>query len=465
MKEDREVRSAGPSRRASVAEDRSGHRFFSPVKHPIMRAPTGSPVPPPPADHQAAVPVPIDGPLDTDRVAATRVGAPAATHIGPARAQSSEPLPRFLWMAAVVLLMVGVRYFVPWFAEEIQYAITRGRERAEYEAAGAALVSDPTAEISNAGQRVSKRIGPSVVHINVETATAEVATEPSVFFGHPEHDRSGQGSGVIVDASGFILTNYHVVRGASEIRVGLSDGRRVGAQLVGYDGPSDLAVLKVDADRLTAASWGDSHRIDVGSLVWAAGSPFGLQRTVTLGILSAKHRGGIAGTPYQDFLQTDAAVNPGNSGGPLVDEQGRVIGINTAIVGEAYQGVSFAVPSHVARDVFERLVRDGRVARGWLGVQMDDVSDALADRLRMAHPHGVLVTHVVEIDGNSPARDAGVRAGDVIVGWNGEEITNPSTLSRLVAGTQIGTGATLRLLRDGDEIELAIVVGDRPSIE
>ena len=182
-------------------------------------------------------------------------------------------------------------------------------------------------------------------------------------------ETGGQGSGVIIDPAGYILTNYHVVRGANEIRISLSDGRKVDANLVGRDAATDLAVLKVAADGLLAAEWGDSNDLEVGALVWAVGSPFGLQRSITFGILSAKNRAGVAGTVYQDFLQTDAAVNPGNSGGPLVDARGRVVGINTAIVGEAYQGISFAIPSSVARGVYERLKTTGRVERaGWVSV-------------------------------------------------------------------------------------------------
>ncbi len=435
--------------------------------HPAMPAPAGQEVSEFSRPH-----FPVLNSVARLRVDLSPTNGLESVAVGGSEPKASEPaaipekLPRALWLGAVVLSMIAVRYFVPWLAEEIQFAITRGRERAEYELAGTMLASSPLAEVSTAGQRVTKRIGPSVVHINVATVAATSEREsPPVFFGRTPPDAAGQGSGVIVDEEGYIVTNYHVVRGASEIDVGLSDGRRVGAQLVGYDEPSDIAVLKVEAPHLTAAKWGDSEKLDVGSLVWAAGSPFGLQRTVTFGILSAKHRGGVAGTPYQDFLQTDAAVNPGNSGGPLVDEQGNVVGINTAIVGEAYQGVSFAVPSHVARDVYERLRHEGRVARGWLGVQMDDVSETLADQIGLDKPFGALVIHVVEMDGNSPALRAGVEPGDVILSWNGEEVTSPSTLSRLVARTQIGTSANLSLRRGREQVELTITVGERPPLE
>ena len=385
----------------------------------------------------------------------------------PDAVRASEGYLRFLWLTAILLVMVGLRYLVPWFAEEIQYSITRGRERAQFEQASEYLGKMPLADLSMACQLVSKRIGPSVVHINVANVR-NVSDDSGAQFPFSPRDpgpAAGQGSGVIVDGQGYILTNYHVVKGATEIDVGLSDGRRLKARTVGLDMPTDLALLKIDAPDLIAADWGDSEALEVGALVWAAGSPFGLQRTVTFGILSAKHRAGIAGTPYQDFLQTDAAVNPGNSGGPLVDELGRLIGINTAIVGDVYQGVSFAVPSHVAREVYERLRFDGRVARGWLGVQMDEVPAVLAEEVGLAKPSGALVVEVVDIDGRSPARAAGIQPGDIILRWNGDDVSDPPTLSRLVAKTKVGTRATVQILRAGESLDLNVAVGERPVIE
>lgn len=382
-----------------------------------------------------------------------------------AAAPARENPLRIIWLLVVLACMVGVRYAVPRFAEEIQYSITRGRQRAQHELAQQHLASSPLSALSHAYQLVSQKVSPSVVHINVTNRSPVIADKNIGFF--PEHhDTSGQGSGVIVDEEGYVVTNLHVIKGATEIEVGLSDGRRVGAQIVGTDPDTDLALLKVDASGLIPAEWGDSDALEVGSLVWACGSPFGLQRTITFGILSGKNRAGMAGTAYQDFLQTDAAVNPGNSGGPLVDEQGRVIGINTAIVGDYYQGISFAVPSSVAYEVVERLRRDGHVVRGWLGVQMGDVTPETADRLGLPQPYGALVVNVVnEGPHPSPAARAGIRQGDVIVRWNGNEVVNPTTLSRLVARTQIGSEATVVVLRSGEEIMLNVAVGERPVFE
>jgi serine protease Do len=222
-------------------------------------------------------------------------------------------------------------------------------------------------------------------------------------------------------------------------------------------------VLKIKADGLTAVNWGDSEQMEPGALVWAVGSPFGLERTITSGILSAKHRAGLAGSLHQDFLQTDAAVNPGNSGGPLVDNQGRVIGINTAIVGDAYQGISFAIPSKVAREVYERVKAEGTVKRGWLGVALADVTEEVAQHVGLATATGVHIASVVDQPGGSPAAQAGIRAGDIILKWNDSTVRMPIDLMRLVGKTAIGSKAKVVVFRDGQELTLEVVVGERPD--
>jgi S1-C subfamily serine protease len=236
---------------------------------------------------------------------------------------------------------------------------------------------------------------------------------------------------------------------------------------VGTDALTDLAVLKVEDGDLVAAEWGDSDSLDVGALVWAVGSPFGLQRTITSGIISAKHRSGMAGEVYQDFLQTDAAVNPGNSGGPLVDARGRIVGINTAILGESYRGVSFAIPSSVARQVYNRLKTGGQVARGWLGVELRPVTDEDVFTLQLPDKTGAFVerlpTRVMGVAIPSPAKDAGMQPGDVVIRWNDRRIRQPSELIRLVAMSDIGSSATVILLRGGREMSLTVKVGGRPE--
>ena len=251
---------------------------------------------------------------------------------------------------------------------------------------------------------------------------------------------------------------------ATRIEVRLADGRRLPAKVVGQDRQTDLAVLKVGAKDLIAAEWGDSDNVDVGAPVWAVGSPFGLESSITFGIISAKHRAGKAGNHYQDFLQTDAAVNPGNSGGPLVDADGKIIGINTAILGEAYQGVSFAVPSSVARRVYERILRDGYVRRGWLGAKPTDMTDELAKELQLEATNGALVMEVVrgQEDNVSPARRAGIEVRDIIVLWGEQPIESAADLFSAVGATDVGTVIDVTVVRKGQRLVLPVRVGERP---
>jgi serine protease Do len=275
----------------------------------------------------------------------------------------------------------------------------------------------------------------------------------------------GQGSGFLVDAAGHILTNHHVISNASDIQVTLADGRRFQGTKVGVDTETDLALIKIDADKLMPVRWGDSNEAEAGAVVWAVGSPFGLEGSVTSGILSAKNRAGVAGRPYQNFLQTDTPVNPGNSGGPLVNTDGHVIGVNTAIVGDVYQGISFAIPSNVAREVYERLRDDGAVRRGWLGVQLDSLTRHHANDLGLPDAAGAYIADLVhEPGGGSPAAKAGIQAGDVILRWNDQPVRGPAELSNLVAKTPIGSTARTVIFRDGQEMTLEIVVGLRPPL-
>jgi len=370
---------------------------------------------------------------------------------------------KLLWLVTTLACLLAVAQIVPYIAEQTSYSITRGKQRAEYEAAGPILASSPLHAMSDAYQRISQRVGPSVVHIQTsDRIVDEVALHPFGNFGRRQL-HTGQGSGVIVDAAGYIVTNYHVIRGSQSIKVALSDGRRVPASVVGMDMETDIAVLQVQADKLIAAEWSDTKDVEVGSLVWAMGSPFGLERSVTSGILSGKHRAGMAGTPYQDFLQTDAAVNPGNSGGPLVDINGKIIGINTAIVGDAYQGISFAVPSQVAQKVYDRIRNDGQVSRGWLGVALEEINEGDLSLLKLEKVRGVRVGQVVDQPGGgSPALKAGVAKDDVILKWDGRDVNSPTELTNAVGNTTIGNSVELVLWRDGQEMKLQVEVGRRP---
>jgi serine protease Do len=386
-----------------------------------------------------------------------------ATAAPPIPRGAGPPLTRVLLLLTLLLML---QYVVPYILERYQYAVTRGRQRAEYEAAVQGLRDLNLDGLSKAYQLVSQRVAPSVVHINVlASRQRDLPNEFAQLFGPQQRELMGQGSGVIMDHEGHVVTNFHVVHGAARVEVSLSDGRVLPARVVGADPLTDLAVLKIPGNNLSPAEWGDSEALDVGALVWAAGSPFGLQSTITSGIVSAKHRAGMAGEVYQDFLQTDAAVNPGNSGGPLVDAHGRVVGINTAILGDAYQGVSFAIPSSVAKEVFQRLKTKGQIARGWLGVQLRDVRDEDVQQRGLPDNRGALISAVIDDPRlPSPALEAGLQTGDVVLRWNGKPIAKPAELIRLVAMTEVGSTATIDVWRDGHELRLKVKIAERPPL-
>ncbi len=325
----------------------------------------------------------------------------------------------------------------------------------------AGLVS--LADTSHVFNLVARKVEPCVVHIDVEQLPGSRADEIVLRIpGHGAPITQGQGSGFIADEKGHILTNRHVVEGATMIRVSLADGRTIeDVTLVGDDELTDLAVLKINASGLASAAWGESEDLDVGDWVLAVGNPYGLDRTVTCGIVSATQRRKIAQTSsYQDFLQTDAAVNPGNSGGPLVNMFGEVIGVTTAIVGRSYQGISFAIPSEVARRSFEQIIQNGHVERGYLGVGFQELNPKLAQSLGLTSDQGALVAHV---EPSAPAAAAGIQEGDVILKWNDREVIDPTDLALAVAGTKIGSTAKLVIWRNGEQQTIEVKVGRRPE--
>lgn len=371
---------------------------------------------------------------------------------------------KLLWLLTFLGVLLALTYLVPHMVEQIQYASTRGKQRAQHELAAAALNGEPLSQLSYASQLVSQRVGPSVVHIMAQSKFSNVAVAGGSLGGTWKLPHDGQGSGFVVDRQGHIVTNFHVIDGAEEIEVLLSDGRRATARVVGQDRETDLALLKVEADGLIPAEWGESEKAEVGSFVWAVGSPFGLQRSVTSGIISGKHRIGMSRSPYQDFLQTDAAVNPGNSGGPLVDTQGRVIGVNTAIVGESYQGISFAIPSQIAQQIITRLKEDGLVHRGWLGVELAEVEIGAATETASTPAKGAVVLRVINTPNQpSPASLAGMQEGDIVLQWDAHEIANPAELRQMVAQAKIGSRIKATVNRGGSLVELEVAVGQRPS--
>ncbi len=381
-----------------------------------------------------------------------------------------------LSLMVVLVLLVAVRLIVPSLVESVRYGWYRGQLRAEYELSGERLREVSLDSLAQVSQLVSKRVGPSVVHINLLQDGDEqiAARNPLQKLLLPQqaskHFIEGQGSGFVVDKQGYILTNHHVVDGVGRIEVTTSDGRRLDADVVGLDEPTDLALLKVDASDLMPIQWGDSEQIVVGSPVWAVGSPFGLQQTVTFGIISGKHRVDLRGTRYEsnvrastaygDLMQSDVALNPGNSGGPLVNSMGDIIGVNAAILGETYRGISFSIPSKVARRVAEQLVAAGEVARGWLGVSMRELDDDQRfDGDGRVQP-GVAIAGFAG-SGDSPAREAGMEVGDVILTFDGVPVMNQSELMRLIGEADAGATVPIEIRRGEASLALNVKLGKR----
>jgi S1-C subfamily serine protease len=359
-----------------------------------------------------------------------------------------------LWPAYTLftstVLLLAAWLIGPRLVEEYNFAATRGKVRAEYESAVHLLEEQPLEKVSKAFQLVAHKVRPSVVSIN---AVKEISG------GSPGSHLTGFGSGVIMSSEGYIITNAHVLEDASSCQVQLHDRSRYTAKLVGIDLFSDLAVLKIDAHSLVPAKWGDSDEASVGSIVWAIGSPYRYEQTVTSGILSGKDRPGDK-TRKQNLLQTDAAVNPGNSGGPLVDANGDVIGINTSIYGESFQGISFAVPSSTAQFVYRQLIEKGKVIRGYLGVHPREVSHRLAANWALPDLDGALLEGVMS---NSPADLAGIRGGDVIRSWNGKAIRRYNTLYQLAEMAEPNSSVEVVLIRNGQEMQKEVVVGELPQ--
>ncbi|MCR4302093.1 MAG: DegQ family serine endoprotease [Sulfuricaulis sp.] len=277
-----------------------------------------------------------------------------------------------------------------------------------------------------------------------------------------ERRENSLGSGVIVDSSGYIVTNNHVVAKADEIKVLLNDKREFTGKVVGTDPKSDLAVIKINAKDLPTVPWGDSDKLEVGEYVLAIGNPFGLNQTVTQGIVSAVGRANVGIADYEDFIQTDAAINPGNSGGALVNTRGHLVGINTAIFSRSggYMGIGFAVPSNMTRTVMDSLIKGGKVVRGWLGVSIQDVTADLAKQFGLKESRGALVGEVIA---DSPAAAAGIQSGDIITAFNGKAVENTSILRNTVAQTLVGKTVKVDLLRNKKTMSLDVKITEQPK--
>src|SRR5882762_6696806 len=317
-----------------------------------------------------------------------------------------------------------------------------------------------------------QRATPSVVNIftskEIRVPRHPLLNDPIFrrFFGDQLPDEAQRaaslGSGVIVSSSGYVLTNHHVVEAADEIEVALADGKRLLAKVVGSDPETDLAVLRLDAQNLPAISFGSSDALRVGDVVLAIGNPFGVGQTVTSGIVSALGRTGLGISTFENFVQTDAAINPGNSGGALVDAAGNLIGINTAIFSrtDGLKGIGFAIPVSTAKMVLEQIVRSGSVTRGWIGVEVQEITPPLAESFKLGGTQGALIRHVLR---GGPADKAGVKPGDVLVEVQGKPVADPAGMLNLIAALAPGQPAKVRLKRQGQDVDATVTVGRRPK--
>jgi len=330
---------------------------------------------------------------------------------------------------------------------------------------------------------VVKKVAPSVVKVTTSTKVKQTSMQdfpgfdnPMLrrFFGEEFEQRAprrqqnmprqhGVGSGVIVTKDGYILTNNHVVDEADEVKVAMQDGREFTGKVIGKDPKTDIAVLKIDAKDLPFLQMADSDKIEVGDIVLAVGNPFGIGQTVTMGMVSATGRATL-GLDYEDFIQTDAAINPGNSGGALVDAEGRLIGINTAILSRSggNQGIGFAIPTNLSRDIMESLVKDGHVTRGYLGVMIQDVTPGLAKEFNLKDRQGALIGDVVP---KGPAEKAGLKSGDVVLEFNGKAVRDSRQFKLQVARVKPGESVPVKVLRNGSTKSIDVTINELPGSE
>lgn len=325
---------------------------------------------------------------------------------------------------------------------------------------------------------VTAAVKPAIVNIST-SRTVKFAGGEDPFFNDPffrrffgdnfgrqkqpkEQKSVGLGSGVIVSSDGYIITNYHVIKEADEIKVLMSDKKEYVGKVIGSDPKTEISVVKIEASGLPTIAWGNSDLLEVGDLVLAVGNPYGLNQTVTMGIVSALGRANVGIADYEDFIQTDAAINPGNSGGALVNAKGELVGINTAIYSTSggYQGIGFAIPCNMVKSVMDSLINKGKVVRGWLGVSIQKITPELAKQFTLKEEVGALVGDVVE---NSPSEKAGLKRGDVIIEYDGRKIEEPSNLRNMIANTAPGEEHQMKVLRENKTMTLTVTIGELPA--
>jgi serine protease Do len=330
----------------------------------------------------------------------------------------------------------------------------------------------------NAMAEIAAAVSPSVVNISTEKTEKVSQSQISPFLNDPffrqffgnqfrqqaprERKSISLGSGVIISSDGYILTNNHVIKNADKIKVLLSDKREFIGKLVGADPKTDLSVIKIEAEGLSSIEIGNSDNLKVGELVLAIGNPYGLNKTITMGIVSAVGRANVGIADYEDFIQTDAAINPGNSGGALVNVRGELVGINTAIFSTSggYQGIGFAIPSNMVKAVMNSLITDGKVIRGWFGVSVQAITPDLAKQFKLDENQGILISNVIE---NSPAEFAGLMRGDVIIEFNGKKVNEPFAMRNTVAGIKPGEEVRIKIIRDERIQSVTVLIGELPE--
>jgi serine protease DegQ len=320
-------------------------------------------------------------------------------------------------------------------------------------------------------RNAASRAMPAVVNILTSKAVRKrhpLSRDPFFkrFFGDrdEEDDQNSLGSGVIVSPQGYILTNYHVVEGADEIQVVLPDGRKGAGKLVGSDPETDLAVVRIEMDKLPVVAMGQVEQAKVGDVVLAIGNPFGVGQTVTMGIISALGRNNLHINHFENFIQTDAAINFGNSGGALIDTQGNLLGINSAIYSQTggSVGIGFAIPVSTARSVLDAIIKDGHVVRGWIGVESQEITPEMAHSFGLDRDTGAIIAGVVR---NGPADKAGMKPGDILLSVDGKPVKDTNEMLNLIAQLSPGGESTLRILRKSRESELHLIVGKRPPVK
>src|SRR2546425_11519427 len=375
-----------------------------------------------------------------------------------------------LWLifAQAATIAVAVLFVVSTFRPEWLPARPGAQLPVVQNAAPSAQAVVRMSSYSDAVQRAT----PSVVNIftskEIRAPRHPLLNDPIFrrFFGDQLPDEAQRasrlGSGVIVSTSGYVLTNHHVVEAADEIEVALADGKKLLAKVVGNDPETDIAVLRVNSENLPAISFGSSETLRVGDVVLAIGNPFGVGQTVTSGIVSALGRTGLGINTFENFIQTDAPINPGNSGGALIDAAGNLVGINTAIFSRSggSMGIGFAIPVSTAKMVLEQIVKSGSVTRGWIGVELQELTPPIAESLRLATARGALVGGVLR---GGPADKAGVKPGDVVIEIQGKPVADSVGLLNLVAALAPGQSAKLKLKRQGQDVDASITVGRRPK--